>query len=143
MTFLVERLTEIRKYLDHLYRIRDGVEGPATLQADLSLHNDVLFSLVMVAQLVIDIAGEIGARETLRFEDYTEAVRNLAHVAEFPRPLVDELARLPGFRNVLLHEYVELDYDVAVRTLRELESVEAFVQAVRAYVKRTEIEGDS
>lgn len=94
---------------------------------------------MMVAQLVIDIAGEIGAREKLRFDDYTAAVRNLARVEEFPGPLVDDLARLPGFRNVLLHEYVELDYEVAVRALRELEPVEAFVEAVRAYVERTEV----
>lgn len=139
MTFLVERLSEIRKYLDHLYRVGDRVEGPASLERDLSLHNDVLFSLMMVAQLVIDIAGEIGAREKLRFDDYTAAVRNLARVEGFPEPLVNDLARLPGFRNVLLHEYVELDYEVAVRALREMEPVEAFVEAARAYVKRTEV----
>ena len=143
MTFLVERLSEIRKYLDHLRRIGDRVEGPESLESDLSLHNDVLFSLMMLAQLVIDIAGEIGAREALRFDDYTGAVRNLVRVDEFPQPLVDDLARLPGFRNVLLHEYVELDYALAVKALAELESVDAFVEAVRRYVKRTETGGES
>ena len=70
MTFLVERLAELRRHLDHLRAIRPRVPGPAALEQDLSLHNDVLFSLLTVCQLVIDIAGELSARRGERFEDY-------------------------------------------------------------------------
>lgn len=104
MTFLVERLAELRRHLDHLGEIRPQVEGPDSLRTDLSLHNDVLFSLLTVAQLVIDISGELSARRGVRFEDYTEAVRNLSAYDQVPPDLVDELARLPGFRNVLIDE---------------------------------------
>jgi hypothetical protein len=51
------------------------VPDRTALERGLSFHNDVLFSLLMVAQLVIDIAGELSARRGERFEDYTEAVR--------------------------------------------------------------------
>ena len=68
MTFLVERLAELRRHLDHLRAIRPRVPGPAALDRDLSLHNDVLFSLLTVCQLVIDIAGELSARRGERFE---------------------------------------------------------------------------
>lgn len=142
MTFLVERLAELRRYLDHLYEIRGGVEDARTLEKDLSLHNDVLFSLMMVAQLVIDAAGEVGAREGLAFEDYTEAVRNLGRVEGFPAPLVDSLARLPGFRNILVHEYAALDHEVVLRALRDLEPIERFIECVRAYIERTEAGGE-
>lgn len=49
MTFLVERLIELRKHLDHLVSIRSKVSGSEALTRDLSLHNDVLFSLFTVA----------------------------------------------------------------------------------------------
>jgi uncharacterized protein YutE (UPF0331/DUF86 family) len=130
VTFLAERLAELRKHLNHLRALQPQVEGAGSLEQDLSLHNDVLFSLLTVAQLVIDISGELGARRGLRFDDYTQAVRNLASVEGFPRDLVERLARLPGFRNVLLHDYVELDYGVAVAALNDLESVEQFVRIV-------------
>ena len=81
MTYLVERLAELRRHLQHLEEIAPRVTDRAALERDLSLHNDVLFSLLMVAQLVIDIAGELSARRGDRFEDYTEAVRNLARDA--------------------------------------------------------------
>lgn len=130
MTFLVERLTEVRTHLDHLRRLRPRVTSASDLEADLSLHNDVLFSLLTVAQVVIDIAGELSAREGFRFEDYTTAVRNLRRLDGFSAEMVDELARLPGFRNVLIHEYVGLDYDLVLRALDRLEPVERFVRVV-------------
>ena len=68
MTFLVERLAELRRHLDHLKALRPKVRGASTLQTDLSLHNDVLFSLLAVCQLVIDISAELSARRGERFE---------------------------------------------------------------------------
>lgn len=131
MTYLVERLAELRRHLDHLRTIRGRVTGREALERDLSLHNDVLFSLLTVCQLVIDIAGELSARRGEAFEDYTEAVRNLARDARFPADLVRELERLPGFRNVIIHEYVVLDMERVVAALAGLEPVERFVEIVR------------
>ncbi|HEX9723505.1 MAG TPA: hypothetical protein VGC53_04405, partial [Vicinamibacteria bacterium] len=77
MTYIVERLAELRRHLDHLKSLRPRLTGPQALERDLSLHNDVLFSLLTVCQLVIDIAGDLSARRGERFEDYTDAVRKL------------------------------------------------------------------
>ncbi len=66
---------------------------------------------------------ELSARRSLNFEDYTEAVRNLAAYDELPADLVQQLATLPGFRNVLIHEYVELDLARAVESLGRNRSV--------------------
>lgn len=77
MTYLTERLVELRRHLDHLRDLRPRVTGREALERDLSLRNDVLFSLLTVCQLVIDIAGDLSARRGERFEDYTEAVRSL------------------------------------------------------------------
>lgn len=132
MTFLVERLKELRRYVDHLHRIRSRVRAPDDLATDLSLRNDVVHSLLMVAQLVIDIAGELSARNGLQFEDYTTAVRNLSRLGDFPEELVQRLALLPGFRNVIVHEYVALDLSRAVSALNELEPVDDFIRIVAA-----------
>ncbi len=127
MTYLVERLAELRRHLDHLGVIRPRVTGPEVLRRDLSLHNDVLFSLLTVCQLVIDLSGELSARRGDPFEDYTGAVRNLARDERFPDGLVRELERLPGFRNVLIHDYVGLDLGRVVEALDRLDPVEQFL----------------
>lgn len=131
MTYLVERLAELRRHLDHLRDLTPRTPDGAALRRDLSLHNDVVFSLLMVAQLVIDVAGELSARRGDRFEDYTEAIRNLSRDDMFPADLVAELERLPGFRNVVIHEYVALDLDRVVDALQRLDPIERFAEIVR------------
>ena len=134
MTWLVERLAELRRHLEHLRELRSRVAGRESLERDISLHNDVLFSLLTVCQLVIDIAGELSARRGDRFEDYTEAIRNLARDDRFSPDLVRALERLPGFRNILVHEYVAFDLQRAVDALDELGPIDQFLSIVAEIV---------
>ena len=138
MTYLVERLLELRRHLDHLRAIRPRVTGREILERDLSLHNDVLFSLLTVCQLVIDIAGDLAARRGDAFEDYTQAVRTLVRDQRFPAALVRQLERLPGFRNVIVHEYIGLDMDRVIAALDDLAPVEQFAELVRRLLGETE-----
>ncbi len=131
MSPLVDRIAELRRHLDHLRALRTRVTREA-LEQDLSLHNDVLFSLLTVCQVVIDVAGELCARRGDRFEDYTQAVRHLVRDPRFPAELVRELERLPGFRNVLVHEYVELDLDRVVEAVQRLDPLRRFLEIVVA-----------
>jgi uncharacterized protein YutE (UPF0331/DUF86 family) len=131
MTFLVERLVELRRHVDHLRALRPRVADRHALEQDLSLHNDVLFSLLMVAQLVIDVAGELSSRRGDRFDDYSQAVRNLARDPAFPADLVVELQRVPGFRNIVIHEYVALDLDRVIEALDRLDAIEQFIEILR------------
>lgn len=41
MTFLTERILELRQHVDHLQELEPHVAGPESLASDLSLHNDV------------------------------------------------------------------------------------------------------
>jgi uncharacterized protein YutE (UPF0331/DUF86 family) len=132
VTFLVERLADLQRHLDHLRGLRPRITGWQDLERDLSLHNDVLYSLLTVCQLVIDIAGELAARRGDRFEDYTEAVRSLSRDPRFPPDLVEQLEPLPGFRNVVIHEYVALDLRRVVEALDGLEPVARFAGIVRS-----------
>jgi uncharacterized protein YutE (UPF0331/DUF86 family) len=135
MTWLVERLAELRRHLDHLDGLAPRVEGPAALERDLSLHNDVLFSLLTVCQLVIDISGELASRRGQPFEDYTAAIRSLGADDRFPPELVAHLAPLAGFRNVVIHEYVALDMRRVVEALGRLAPVRQFL-AIAAEVEQ-------
>ena len=135
MTYLVERLAELRRHLDHLSKIRPKVYDRSALENDLSLKNDVLFSLLTVCQLVIDIAGELSASRGKRFGDYTEAIRSPSGDERFSEELVRKLERLPGFRNVMVHEYVTLNLDRVIEALDDLEPVEPveeFFEIVRS-----------
>ena len=53
------------------------------LRRDLSLHNDVLFSLLTMCQLVIDVSGELAARRRDSFDNYVPIRTFLRIVAAF------------------------------------------------------------
>lgn len=131
MSPIIDRLAELRKHLDHLRDLRPRVTSAELLRDDISLSNDVLHSLQIVCQVVIDIASELSARRKLRFQDYTDAVGNLAAIPEFPEKIARDLKKLPGFRNVLIHEYVTLDYTQVIDALDRLHTVEDFAEIVR------------
>ncbi len=130
MTYLVDRLAELRRHLDHLRVVKSRVFDRASLQDDLSLHNDVLFSLLMVAQLTVDISGELAARRGDRFDGYAEAIRMLGRDRRFPPDLVSSLEPLAGFRNIVIHEYVKIDLNRVIEALNRLDPVERFVTIV-------------
>ena len=130
MTFLVERLAELRRQLDHRSAVRPRVSASESLQRDFSLRNDVRFPLLSICQLVIGIAGELAARRGDRFENYPEAVRTLASDQRFTAHLVRRLECLPGSCNVIVHEYVALDLGRVVQALDELDDVREFARIV-------------
>ena len=131
MSPLIDRLAELRRHLNHLHELRPRVTTPEALRNDLSLSNDVLRSLQIVCQVVIDIASELSARHGLPFQTYAEAVQNLSTLPEFPSALVRDLEQLPGFRNVLIHEYVTLSYALVIEALDHLGSIEEFAERFR------------
>jgi hypothetical protein len=81
MSPVIERLAELRSHLDHLAKLAPRVPGAEALRTDMSLRNDVLFSLFMASQLVIDIAAELSARSGRRFASLV-AIAEAAPLAE-------------------------------------------------------------
>lgn len=132
MSPLADRVTELRRILAHLRTLQNRVTTVEPLLTDLSTRHDVLFSLMMAAQLVVDISSQLSTDADLRFGDYTEAVHNLRELPWLRPGLADELAPLPGFRNVVVHEYVALDPAQVLDALHHLEPVEEFGAAVAA-----------
>ena len=61
----------------------------------------------------------------------TDTIRGLTQDPSFPPTLVEELVRLPGFRDIVIHEYVSLDLDRVVEALDRLEPIGQFGEIVR------------
>lgn len=134
----IERLADLRANLDHLTALLAARKvDEAALRSDRSLHNDVLFSLLMICQAVIDVAGDIAGRRGIRFNDYTEAVRALEQVDGFSPDLVRALERLPGFRNILVHEYTDLDYARVLEALEGLAATHEFMRVAAGVLEES------
>lgn len=107
---------------------------------DAYLQDIVERNLEVAAQAYIDIANRIIAIEQLeKPQDSYEAILRLGEAGILPRDFAQQLAPLAGFRNILVHQYIDIDWDEVYRNLQQLEDLYAFLDHVKEWLKKSEL----
>jgi uncharacterized protein YutE (UPF0331/DUF86 family) len=111
---------------------------------DPYLRDIVERNLEIAAQCCIDISHRIisleGARKPV---DYYDAILSMGELGVLPPEFARYLAPLAGFRNILVHEYLRLDWDQVYRTLHSLQDLERFADLVRRWLRRRMVDTGS
>lgn len=109
------------------------------LRHDLTERWAVERGLQLCVQSVLDIATHLAASAGRDAPDYATAIDELGRLGIVPAALANKLRPLAGFRNVLVHGYINLDL-VRVHDVlnRHLDEVREFAREVNAYVTRSE-----
>lgn len=130
----LERLDDCTDKLEALSeRPRADFDGDALLR-DVAERN-----FEVAAQCVIDIAMRIISLEAApRTSDGGEAIRRLAELDVLTPEFARGLAPLSGFRNILVHEYLDIDWDLVHRQFSNLAQLRHFAQRVRGWLARRE-----
>ena len=93
-------------------------------------------NLEVSAQAIIDIANRIISYEqATRPTDYYEAIESLGQLGVLDADFAEELAPMAGFRNVLVDEYVDIDWDIVYDVLQNLDDLRQVEQAVADWLK--------
>ncbi len=84
----------------------------------------------------IDIAAHIVATEKLGPAETSSALfQLLAKQNIIPRQLAKQLGKAVGLRNILVHEYTQIDYQLAYNDLdKKLADLSLFVQHIQKYL---------
>jgi uncharacterized protein YutE (UPF0331/DUF86 family) len=125
------RLAKIREYLAILRRIR-GMTDERRFVADPLVYGNAERYLQLAIQAMLDISHHIVADRNLALPaDSKSLFDTLAREKVISRQLAVKLASMAGFRNVLVHEYLEIDRRRVYRALKtELRDFESFIRAV-------------
>ncbi len=103
---------------------------------DPYLRDIVERNLEIAAQCCIDICHRIilleGARKPV---DYYDAILISGELGVLPLEFARHLAPLAGFRNILVHEYLRLDWDEVYRALHNLEDLQRFAMLVTDWLQ--------
>jgi uncharacterized protein YutE (UPF0331/DUF86 family) len=131
---VVERhLHALREALVHLRRL--GTPSADRLRADAHLRWTVERGLQLCAQNVLDIATHVATAAALDAPDYAAAIDRLAELSVLPSDFAARLRRIAGFRNVLVHGYLQVDLNVVQEVLASgLEELEQFAEHVERYI---------
>lgn len=74
----------------------------------------------MAIQIVVDIAAHIlSTTSNLAVQDYTDAIVQLAKVGVIPAEFAEKIKGMPKFRNILVHQYAEIDTRRVYRNMQE------------------------
>jgi len=63
------------------------------------------------------------------------AIEMLGKVGVLPRELAQRLAPIAGFRNILVHEYLKIDWNEVLRNLQRLGDLYNFMEHIKKWLK--------
>jgi uncharacterized protein YutE (UPF0331/DUF86 family) len=130
----------------HLLAIREALgvlanHAGAPLSALEANHEErwtVERGLQLCAQNVLDVATHIAAAEGRDVPDYASAIGELGSLGILPPDFASEFSSVAGFRNVLVHGYLEVDLPLLHRLLNEkLNDFETFTAHIENYIRQT------
>lgn len=94
-------------------------------------------NLEVASQACLDIANRIISIERLeKPRDSYGAILKLAEAQALPQDLTERLAPLAGFRNILVHEYLTIDWDEVYDHLHNLDDLYAFMDHIKTWLKQ-------
>lgn len=103
-----ERLRKLREVLRNLEEVR--AVSLEEFVASFRHHWLAERGLQLAAEAVFDIGNHLlAARFNVHPTDYEDVLRRLAEHGVISRDLRDRLRGLGGFRNILVHEYLDID----------------------------------
>ena len=104
---------------------------------DPYLQDIVERNLEVSAQAVIDIANRIISIEGLENpRDYYEAIIRLGESGILPKDFAQHLAPIAGFRNILVHDYMDINWDEVYNNLLQLNDISHFIDIVKAWMRQ-------
>jgi len=130
--FVVDaRIAKIREYVALLRKIYRQNEEKALLKNPLVYSNAERY-LQLAIQCVLDISNHIVADLRLNLPaDNRELFEMLAEHKVLSKSLSARLTSMAGFRNILVHEYLEIDRKRVFGALKnDLGDFEKFIRAV-------------
>lgn len=93
--------------------------------------------LYLAIQHVLDIGSHIVAAEGWGLPgSYRDVIEKLGDHGVLPREFARQLTPMAGFRDILQHNYVELDIDQLDRNARRFDDFSRFAECVVGYLER-------
>ena len=93
-------------------------------------------NLEVSAQAVIDIANRIISIEGFeKPRDYYEAILRLGEAEILPLDFAQKLAPIAGFRNILVHDYMDINWDEVHNNLHQMHDLSQYMDYIKKWMK--------
>ena len=128
----------LRAVSDDLAVLRREASADSARRADAIWLRAIKYSFVTAIEACVDVAQHVCASQGWGPpKDNGDAMRLLGEHEVIPAGLAGRMRQAVGFRNVLVHEYVDVDDAVVLARLEDLRDLEDYVRAVARTLEAT------
>lgn len=123
-----------------MHRLREfGAVDEAALRTRVELRWAIERGLQLCVQNALDIATHIAAGSGLDTPDYASSIDRMGELGVLDPAFAARLRAMAGFRNVLVHAYLETDPAIIASVLRGgLDDIEAYAHRVESWLDRSQ-----
>jgi len=127
-------LDELNERLARLEALKG--KSRAEYDADPYLRDIVERNLEVAAQCCLDICHRIiSIEKAMKPADYHDAFLRMSELGVLPSKFARKLAPIAGLRNILVHEYLGLDWDEVYSNLQKISDLVKFAGYIREWLK--------
>lgn len=133
---ITARLEKLREYVGILDRLRTTPLD--VFKREVEQHGLAERYLHLSIECLLDIGTHlIASLEFATPRTYDEVFQILGQQQVLPPAFVPRLAGLAGFRNILVHEYLDIDLDIVHAHLQEIGVFDEFARHIAAFLDRS------
>ena len=131
-TVIENKISSTKKYLKILERYKDYSQSE--IENDLDIRGAVERYLYLAVQSAIDLAEAIISDKNFRKPSTMgETFHILNEENIIPDELMQEMVKMTGFRNIISHDYGEIDYAILYDILKNgIKDIKVFLKNVSA-----------
>jgi len=134
LMIIENKISAVKKYL----HILDGYKNYSRkkIEEDINIRGALERYLYLAVQAAIDLAeATISHKNWRKPASMGETFEILKENKIISAALADGLIKMVGFRNIITHDYGEIDYDIVYDILQnKLEDIKKFLRAIKRFL---------
>ncbi len=131
---IMSRLQRLENCLLKLKNIIQNNSKKEFLKND-DLHDIAERNLQIAAQSCIDIGNHIVSKQKGAFpEGYGDIFRKLFETGIIDEPTYIKMSNIAGFRNILVHDYLKINYEIVFDNLQDLDVFVTFAEQINRFI---------
>lgn len=134
---LDRRVAKLKEYVGTIKRLQKQYTHKQYLIEDI-VRRAIERYLHLSLEAVLDISDHIIAQEGFRKpEEYREAIEILGEEGILPKPFASKFADAASFRNILAHDYLDLDQEKVYKHFTtDSRDIETFLKHIVRFLER-------
>ncbi|MHA1265358.1 MAG: type VII toxin-antitoxin system HepT family RNase toxin [Candidatus Helarchaeota archaeon] len=129
------KLKKLEEILGILEQLR--AEPKEKLKEDPIFYSALERNLEIAIQSILDIGNHLIAIKKWRTpKNYKDIIKILGEKGVIPKNFAQDIEKMAGLRNILVHSYLEIEEEKIINLLQKLDDFTAFMKYIKLFLEK-------